>query len=313
MTNQIFPAKLVTAEEIGEILRIIKEKRNVKSHAGFYEFFIGDRPSQAERISLKTFSEVIRKRGDGGKEAKLPVLEPSDVEVFFKFFNRTMNEADWSGLVASNEALAKRLTAPSLKLPNALSSWLGSYLQNSREIQNRTDKSGIFLIIRLDRVGGLILSRMEISSANVTSPIPSFSTSRTDGKGQDRRVEGVLFDSAGLFYSFGKSSLRGGFRATILRPINRSDKDGNERYDMIGARLGQQDDPELPYAYPIYCYQVKKPRTEAEMNQLIGKKELDDELLLREISGLEDIIQQLKRAASDEFGVFASLVDESTS
>lgn len=204
--------------------------------------------------------------------------------------------------------LAKRLTAPALNLTNAMSNWLGSYVQNPPEIEKRSDRNGKFLILRLNRDGGLLSSLMQIHSATIASPLPRFTTSRTDDDGVKREVEGVIILSNGLFYSFGKASLHGGFRATILKPLNRSDTQKNDRFDMFGARLGQQDGPELPYAYPIYCYQIKRNRTDEELHTLTGKLDEDNKNLVSQIDGLPTILRRLRHASQYRFGVLAEIL-----
>ena len=74
---------------------------------------------------------------------------------------------------------------------------------------------------------------------------------------------------------------------------------------MFGARLGLQESPEFPYAYPIYCYQLKRPRTRAEITRLTGYKSVEDAELVRQINGLDRIIERLQTAARSRFGVFA--------
>lgn len=289
MREKVFLTELPNQEEIAQILRIIAENRFL-SHtglAGRIEGYDG-KPSR--------FSDFVRKRG---KANTIPT-RMSDVErkVFLDFIENEMDTKDWLRLYTENQALTKRLTAPNIRLTNAVSSWLGSYFETTEALRNRSGiQNGHFLILRLDQKGELISSWMRILEPSPESPLPRFVTTRQATQGL-RKVKGVFFESDRLFYTFGKSTDHGGFRATIQQPVKRSES----RSDMFGVRLGQQADNDFPYAYPIYCYQLKRKRGRV-LSTLTGKKSFDDKYLIENIENLEAIITRLKKAASSPLGV----------
>lgn len=315
MTKQILSVEPITVEEIGQILRIIRDGRNLTNSQLRTVYREHWRSAANEgHFSDSMFNRVIqdRKPGEDGKVKPPPNLRPQEIGPFLRFIGDSMTESDWDALASKQGDLVKRLTAPALDLSNAMSHWLGSYFQNPPEIQHRSgEENGRFLILRLDREsGGLISSYMRVHPATRQSPMPRFTTTREGDDGRPRDVEGIFFMSGGLFYSFGKSSGSGGFRATIQRPLVRPDREQKDRFDMFGVRVGRQDDPELAYSYPIYCYQMKRHRSELELENLIGKKGIDDKFLKRQIDGFDKIISRLRSAARYEYGVLAQLTTE---
>ncbi|MBO9399132.1 hypothetical protein J7400_20850 [Shimia sp. R9_2] len=307
MTKNVFSKDLISVEEIGEILRIIKSSRKWTVRA-VYDALKANADAQGKEVcSERDLARTMQERGQESEE-RSPRLSQEKIGGLLSFISTTMNDDDWRQLASKNASLARRITAPNLHPANAMSHWLGSYAQNPPEIEKRSGENGKFLILRLDMKGGIISSFMQVFGASIASPLPYFQTIRKGDDGVPREVEGVIFASNGLFYSFGKSSLRDGFRATILKPLDRSDTKKNNRFDMFGVRLGQQDEPELPYAYPIYCYQLKRNRSEDEITKLTGKKSEDDDFMIEQIDGFQTILARLKAGANFEYGVLASTI-----
>ncbi len=212
--------------------------------------------------------------------------------------------AEWAELAARLPDLMRLIYSPSIDLPNALSGWLDLDGTQKTFAAQRAGENGSFLILRLNKNGKkdarLICAWMLIKSPSVRSPVAEFLTQRPPTNGISRHVRGVIFQKENLIFSFGKARNGVGVRSTILAPENR----GADRFDMFGARLGLQDAPESPYSYPIYCYQLKRPRTRSEIARLTGYKSLKDEHLTRQINGLDRITDRLRTAAKNKYGVF---------
>lgn len=214
--------------------------------------------------------------------------------------------SEWAELAARLPDLVRWIYSPPVDLPNALSGWLGLYGTQTAFQAQRTGPNGSYLILRLNKDGkkeaALICSWMLIRSPSVRSPVAEFLTQRPKTNGISRYVRGIIFQREGLIFSFGKARHGVGFRSTILSPVNR----GTDRFDMFGARLGLQESPETPFSYPIYCYQLKRPRTRSEIIGLTGYKSMDDAKLISQINGLQRIIERLQGAAKSKYGVFGA-------
>ena len=211
---------------------------------------------------------------------------------------------EWTELAARLPDLMRFIYSPPIDLPNALSGWLDLDGTQKTFAAQRTGENGSFLILRFNKSGKkdtrLICAWMLIRSPSVRSPVAEFLTQRPPTNGISRHVRGVIFQNENLIFSFGKARHGVGVRSSILAPENR----GADRFDMFGARLGLQDAPESPYAYPIYCYQLKRPRTRSEIARLTGYKSIKDEHLADQINGIERIVDRLQGAAKHKYGVF---------
>ena len=227
-----------------------------------------------------------------------------EIEAHVARLDTAIRDKEWVELAARLPDLVRSIYSPPIDLPNALASWLDLEGTQRTFQSQRTGENGSFLILRLNKNGTknseLICAWMLIRGPSVRSPIAEFLTQRPMTNGVRRRVRGIIFPRGGLIFSFGKARHGVGFRSTILSPENRS----TDRFDMFGARLGLQESPEVPYAYPIYCYQLKRPRTRKEITHLTGYKSFADAELVKQINGLERIIERLQTAARSPFGVF---------
>ena len=228
-----------------------------------------------------------------------------EIQAYVARLDTDIRDKEWVELAARLPDLVQSIYSPAIDLPNALARWLDLDGTQRAFQSQRTGENGSFLILRLNKNGRkdseLICAWMLIRSPSVRSPIAEFLTQRPMTNGIRRRVRGIIFQRGGLIFSFGKARHGVGFRSTILSPENRS----TDRFDMFGARMGLQESPEVPYAYPIYCYQLKRPRTRAEITRLTGYKSMEDAELVRQINGLDRIIERLQTAARSRFGVFA--------
>ncbi|MEM7691047.1 MAG: hypothetical protein AAF194_01195, partial [Pseudomonadota bacterium] len=197
---------------------------------------------------------------------------------------------------------------PELPLPNALAHWAYSKAGQDNFISKHTgfgggQTNGEYLVLRLaqnhqTQTESLICSYMLIMPPSPKSPISQFLTIRPKSNGMQRSVRGVIFEAGGMIYSIGKSRYGSGFRTTMLR----ADSQASGRHHMIGVRLGIQENPDTPFAYPIYCYQLKSQRTKAEKKQLQGRKPPDDEFVSKHISGFPHIIERLRSSAKSGLG-----------
>ena len=234
----------------------------------------------------------------------LQAFSPGEIEAHAARLDTEIRAGEWAELAGRLPDLMRWIYCPPIDLPNALAGWLGLYgTQNAFQAQ-RTGQNGSFLILRLNKEGkkdaALICSWMLIRAPSVRSPVAEFLTQRPKTNGISRYVRGIIFQREGLIFSFGKARHGVGFRSTILSPANR----GTDRFDMFGARLGLQESPETPFAYPIYCYQLKRPRTRSEIIALTGYKAVDHPNLVAQVNGLERIIARLQGAARSKYGVF---------
>jgi hypothetical protein len=239
----------------------------------------------------------------------LQAFSSDEIQAHVARLDTGIRDHEWVELAARLPELLRSIYSPPIDLPNALSGWLDlDGTQRTFQAQ-RTGENGSFLILRLNKNGKedtrLICSWMLIRSPSVRSPVAEFLTQRPKTNGISRYVRGIIFQRGGLIFSFGKARHSVGFRSTILSPENRS----TDRFDMFGARLGLQESPEVPYAYPIYCYQLKRPRTRSEIARLTGYKSARDSDLVQQINGLDRIVEQLHRAATNRFGVFGGPSD----
>ena len=227
-----------------------------------------------------------------------------EIQVHAARLDTEISAAEWAELAARLPDLMRLIYSPPIDLPNALSGWLDLDGTQKTFAAQRTGENGSFLILRLNKTGKkdarLICAWMLIKSPSVRSPVPEFLTQRPRTNGIGRYVRGVIFQKENLIFSFGKAPHGVGVRSAILAPENR----GADRFDMFGSRLGLQDAPESPYSYPIYCYQLKRPRTRSEIARLTGYKSTRDEHLTRQINGLERIVDRLQSAAKHKYGVF---------
>ena len=286
----------LTSDELTGILKTLKKHYDY-SYTGLIEFIDPDGV-------LKLDSTKIQRHLLGRSK-----LSPEAIRVIASALHMRLKPEGWDALKGAHPQLINAIYQPSIDLPNALVDWTGTGSNQSDFISKRTgslredSSNGQFLNLRISQneLGEprLLSSLMLVTPPTTKSPMPQFITRRKDSKGRLRSVRGVIFERGNLIYSIGKSRHLPGFRTTMLKGETRA----SNRHDMFGVRLGMQEDPDQPFAYPLYCYQLKSVRDTGLKRRMQGDKSLEDDLLHRELKGfLPTIIDRLQEAASDHLG-----------
>lgn len=201
---------------------------------------------------------------------------------------------------AHSEESYNRLVYTSLPPQNAFATWSDAIASQERFSKLRTGSiNGSYFIIRRENSDYIISCWMHIRSPDLASPLSSFSTFRPATKGRERVVRGVIFEAGEKIFSFGRAKHGHGFRSTIMTPITRS----TDRHDMLGVRLGMHEDPSLPFAYPIYCYQLKRFRSRSEIMRSVGRFQPSEFAERSRINGFSQIMSYLDLSAGSSDGV----------
>ena len=162
-------------------------------------------------------------------------------------------------------------------------------------------ENGAYLIIRWRGNTELIIAYMLIKTSRPSKPVAEFLTYRPRSKDKTRRVRGVIFEQRDIIYSFGRTRNANGFRSAILKQHNVS-RGGFDRTDLCGVRLGLQEDPDRPFAYPIYCYQLIRKRQKTAIRDILGYTTVEQVEKSGQVDGIREIYEKLTHAARHELG-----------
>lgn len=269
-----------------------------------------DGKSKRKELGLQRYStEGLKSR----MKAINPILFSEDeIANILTRLDRLIPDAMWAALPEFAQPIVKKIFRPNIDLTNALADWSGAPDNQTDFVNDRTSPSlktgnGNYLILRLSpsstdeqrEAGSLLCSHMFILSPSPKNPLAQFLTRRPDLKGREHYIRGVIFERDNLIYSIGRARLAKGFRTALMEGHNR----GTDRYDMFGSRLGIQGQKGPAFAYPVYCYQLKRRRSRTDLNTMLGRKSEDSDILKREINGFDEILSKLKQAATSPFGV----------
>jgi len=284
MRTKLFSPARLRSDEVVLILGCVKRVWGLKTNGALCKLM------GLDNIYISKISNAFQGKQNVPAEA---------IQIICKKLDTIYDEKLIISIKAEDAGLYKYITRTHLPIENAISKWAG--IQETQEKFNelRTGRNGSYYILRLLSENHLICSWIHILPSTVTHPVPRFLTYRSPSNGRERFVRGVMFQSGGLIYTFGKTKFGSGFRTTLLSPNNRP----SGRNDMIGARLGVQENPDKPYGYPIYLYQLKNYRPRSLIKSTVGIHEIEEFRDRNEVKSLDYIINILRTAASNRFGV----------
>ena len=288
VSSKYFSEAGIDELEMSVILRCIKRVYLVGSNKLLCDFLDIDRSNH-----IKIANAII------GRSK----LKPEVTTHILNALDHIASEKLFSSIKAENPDLHKKITRTKLPVTNSLADWVGVAEDQKLFGRLRAGTNGSYYLLRLIEPEKVVCSWMHIKSPNDRDILPKFLTYRHPTGGRQRFVRGAIFQSGNLIYSFGKSRNANGFRATILSPYDR----GTDRHDMIGVRLGVQENPDKPFSYPIYCYQLKNPRSRKTIKKTVGVHSLDDFEKLNQVRNFDSVVDILQNAARSPLG--ASIQD----
>lgn len=290
MSHKLFSRARLTKDELSVVLRALKNVRELTFIQLCDELGI-DRENEADLKSICS---------------RNPVSETKRQPIICALDNISFSSAKVLAisLKAHYPELYSHIFVPSAPLSNLLSQWSSDYEMQAKFNNAHCGDRGRYYNLRLRNDGKIICAMMYISRSIPLHPLPRFLTFRPKTNERKRFVRGVIFNSNEKIYAFGKSTYGNGFRATILESV---DLEGG-RKDMFGVRVGLQEnirsrDDDMPYGYPIYCYQIPRKIGESGIRKAVGVHTVEDFQKMEHIANRNEILVFLQAAQRSQSGV----------
>lgn len=209
---------------------------------------------------------------------------------------------------------APRLCSPIYPAINPIYRYIVTEFDENLENQISFDQEykGNYFIFRRTNDETLTSSMMTIGY-NYVSDIPKFRTSRIIDKSMDKRriISGVIYRSRGIVYSIGRNLGSSDLRLAVLKR--------HLRNNLVGVRLGINEDGNRPYVSPIYVVKIVNEQNIESRNIIemyTGRfsevlfEDLLKKMIRENVIDMEDnywsILRILDNVDSHDFGIFGA-------
>jgi hypothetical protein len=191
------------------------------------------------------------------KAVHFPLSEIRDILAYARTYARSLSDADLQRSIFDDCAklcidIQRFLGDDSA---DALERALVHHMAIDHSVQDRfsAEHQGTHVLIRFDRPGNIVLSRMDVLPKQPGRSVCRFITRRlgpTTAMKTEHVVDGFMFGVDGYAYSVGRIVGSNAVRSVIASPLPQ------QPTDMIGLRLGLSALDEGPFAHRIYCRRV---------------------------------------------------------
>ena len=193
------------------------------------------------------------------KSKKFSLDEIGKVVAFARGYSRTIVDSGYRKLILDycnqvTQRIHDRLDKSGLSPTE--NAFVTNLRLDDREQDVFSDRhSGVYAVIRLDRAGHILISRMDVYPRE--AQLCRFATKSPSSGPHEPLVEGYIYSVGDTIQSVGRPATPTALRTSILRSMGRPGAPAGS--DMIGLRLGMSDFDGGPFAYRIYCRRIAGP------------------------------------------------------